>query len=192
MTRTLQVLGCFGLAALLLALAPQNPPSEMQEMPASSTSNSTPPASQPAGDDEDGRRTPRQIEILRDLIRERERPAPIIPSRQRADGETTRRIERGAAAADSRLLLEGTVIVERPGRFIIEDDRPRFTLTLPGEAESRTMEFNRNELLEALERVARSGVNEFVISAQVSRYRGQNYLSLLKVLERVPNGNLSP
>jgi hypothetical protein len=140
----------------------------------------------------DGRRTPKQVDLLRDLLRERERPAPIIPSRERTAAQTQRRTLPGLGARDPQLLPDGAMIVERPARLLVDEGRPRLLLTLPGEDQPRSLELNRNEWLEALERAASGGTGEFVITAEVSVYRGANFLLLRKVLERVPNGNLAP
>lgn len=143
----------------------------------------------------DSRRTPKQLDLLRELLRERERPAPIIPSRERTAAQQPRAARRalpGLEARDPRLLPDGAMIVERPARLIIDDARPRLMITVAGETEPRTMEVNRNEWLEAMERAAGAGVSEFVITAEVSLYRGGNYVMLRKVLERLSNGNLAP
>jgi hypothetical protein len=54
------------------------------------------------------------------------------------------------------------------------------------------MEFNKNRWLEAMEAEAEAGVTEFIISAEVTRYRGRNYLNLLKYRRQISHGNLTP
>ena len=39
---------------------------------------------------------------------------------------------------------------------------------------------------------AAGGTTDFVITAEVSQYRGSNYLTLRKVLKRVSNANITP
>lgn len=144
---------------------------------------------------DDSRRTPKQLDLLRELLRERERPAPIIPSRERIASQQPRAQRRavpGLEARDPRLLPDGAMIVERPARLIVDDARPRLMITIAGETEPRTMEVNRNEWLEAMERAGSSGIGEFVITGEVSLYRGANFILLRKVLERLDNGNLTP
>lgn len=158
----------------------------------SQPADSAPSASAaPASTETDSRRTPKQLEILRELLRERERPAPIIPSRHRA-AAARRPGQPLDAPLDPNALPDGAMIVERSARLVVEDGLPRLVLTLQGETQPRSMQLNRNEWLEALERAAAEGTQEFVVTAEVTLYRGRNYLILRKVLERLSNGNLTP
>lgn len=165
-------------AAEPAAQAPASMPAATEQAPASS---------QPTGE-----RTPRQLEILRDLLRERERPTPIIPPQPRTTPAPVGRGMKPTDPADSRLLPDGASLIERPGRFVLEGQRAMFIVRLDGETEPRALELHRNQLLEYMERSATSGLNEFTVSGEVSRYRGKNYLYLWKVLERVSNGNIAP
>lgn len=197
--------GVLGLTAVFISgQAPMQPvesttpPPQQNAKPAtnpsdSSMSSQANTAQSQANPSSTNRRTPKQVEILRDLIRRREQPTRIIvPSRP---PETQPQyIELGSAALqqDGKLLPEGAIIVERPGRFVIENRTPMMVVTLPGESEPRTLELNKNEFLEAIEQAASSGGRDFIVSAEVTRYRGRNLLTLKKVLQRVSNGNLSP
>ncbi len=160
--------------------------------PQESPPKENPPASQPVRSAPPARRTPKQVEILQNLLRDRERPAPIVSHHTSDKGLVP--IPGARTAEGGRpLILEGRTLVERSGRLVLEDGTSFFVLTLEGEKEPRKMQLLPCELLEALERAAATSTsNEFVISAEVTRYRGANYLLLRKVLQRVGNGNLRP
>jgi len=137
-------------------------------------------------------RKPLQDEILRKLLQSQEAPrliGPTDPSRSEASDPGD---ELQAASPSSPLLLEGTLIVDRPGRVLLSDGKAEFTFLLPDTQRTLTMELERNSLREALEREAQAGASEFVVTAEVTRYRGRNYLVLRKVVQRVNNGNLTP
>ncbi len=129
-------------------------------------------------------RRPAQADILKNLLSREARPAPIKPQ----DPQTGKVDQPGEP-----LLLEGSFVVERPGRLVHEDGRAKFVFLEEGGAPAlRTMEILPNQLLEMMEREADSGFAEFVISAEVTRYKGTNYLILRKILRRVGHGNLTP
>ncbi|MBU0638221.1 MAG: hypothetical protein KKB50_05090 [Planctomycetes bacterium] len=165
-------------------------PSLLQEKPQSSvqpsaTQATTKPAPPPT------LRKPEQAQILEQLIRERDRPEPILPQSERAEGLVS---DNGVGPSEAGgLLLDGTTLVERPGRFVRLGDRAEFVFR-PRTGEDRTvrMEILENRLLEAMEAEVEKGTTEFVISAEVTRYQGRNYLLLRKLLKRVGHGNLGP
>jgi hypothetical protein len=133
-------------------------------------------------------RKPAQAEIIQDLLREREQQGVILPQ----DPQTGQSAVVQPGESSEGLIPEGTILVERPGRLVSEDGRPTFLfLTLETGGQVQAMELLPNQLLEAMERQSASTA-QFTISAQVTRYRGRNYLLLLKVLRRVGHGNLSP
>lgn len=152
----------------------------------------TQPATRPA-DGSGTLRKPAQAEILKNLLGRDERPTPIRPQdpATRVGGSPT---PTGGATADGRsLLLEGTFLVERPGRLVHEDGHAKLVLSPDVEGKGpRTIEILPNQLLEAMEREADAGFSEFIVSAEVTRYKGVNYLILRKILRRVEHGNLSP
>ena len=157
--------------------------------PAADTPPDTQPASRPSEFSTTLRR-PEQANILKGLLRREERPEPVKPEDpDAASGEAETKV-----GADGKpLLLEGTLLVERPGRLVREEGRSKFVLHAEGDASAaRSMEILPNQLLEAIEREAEAGFTEFVVTAEVTRYRDRNYLILLKILRRVGHGNLSP
>ncbi len=134
-------------------------------------------------------RKPEQAEILRNLLTQQDRPVPVKPRTDAGRAETAARM----ASAGRPLLLEGTFLVERPGRLVMEEGRAKFVFHVDGTSpEPCTMQLLENQLLETLEREATAGFSEFIISAEVTRYRGSNYLLLRKVLRRTSHGNLGP
>ena len=137
-------------------------------------------------------RSPTQARILEELLRGTEQHAtrPILPDTASRNGEAAA----DAVEAGRTLLLDGTPIWNRSGRLVRAGDRSEFHFD-PGEAEESgptVMEFNKNALLEAMEAEAQAGVKEFRISAEVTRYRGRNYLILRKYRRQISNGNLTP
>lgn len=135
---------------------------------------------------------PTQSQIYEELLRDTQRIQEPIMSTDpdRPDGAA----RPGEDAGDGGLLLEGTVLVERSGRLVRRGDSSEFKIapgSLPENA-PEVMEFNKNGLLEAMEREHDTGVMQFVISAEVTRYRGRNYLTLLKYRRTASHGNLSP
>jgi hypothetical protein len=133
-------------------------------------------------------RKPAQAEIIQDLLREREQQGVILPQ----DPQTGEPVPVRPGESTDGLIPEGTILVERPGRLVTDNGRPTFVFLTPETGgHTQTMELLPNQLLEAMERQSASGA-QFTISAQVTRYRGRNYLLLLKVLRRVSHGNISP
>ena len=91
------------------------------------------------------------------------------------------------------LLLEGTSLVERPGRLVVTGDRAEFVFDNVGAAgQLRSMAINKSEQLEMMERLAESGVSQFTISAEITTYRDRNYLNIRRVRVRRSHGNLAP
>lgn len=148
----------------------------------------TQPATRPA-DADTTLRKPAQADILKNLLGRQDRLRPIRPrpSDEGSEGGA------GAEPDGQPLLLEGTFLVERPGRLMREDGRAVFVFRVDADAAaSRSMPILENQLLETIEREAEAGFSEFIVSAEVTRYRGRNFLLLRKVLRRVGHGNIGP
>ncbi len=157
---------------------PANPPADQ------------PAASQPAAPPS-ALRNPAQADILKNLLNRRERPAPIRPRNDAAG--TTGLDPRAVDAQGNPLLLEGTFLVERPGRLAYEQDAPVFVFRAGSDDSAiRTIQINPSQLLETMEREAQAGFEEFIISAEVVRYKEYNFLNIKKLLRRVKHGNLNP
>ncbi|HUU98523.1 MAG TPA: hypothetical protein VM487_22545 [Phycisphaerae bacterium] len=165
--------------------------SDEQNGAATSQAATSQPASRPAGSRTTFRK-PDQARVLEELLQRKEMPKPILPSYPQGEGPVP-----SVGEADRRpgepLLLEGTVLVERPGRYVTADGRALFLFHADASSrKAERMEILANQYLEIMENEVRAGISEFVITAEVTSYRGQNYLLLRKVLRRVPNRNLSP
>jgi hypothetical protein len=180
------------LLKLSLAAAGATVLKGMAQGAAGSPNGSLAPASAPASAPVSRHtlRRPAQAEIIEDLLRQRDEAGVILPQDPQA-GDSSAALQPGATD-ESGLIPEGTILVERPGRLVSEGGRPTFVfLAAATGAHVQSMELLPSQLLEAMER--ESTVNtEFTVSGQVTRYRGRNYLLLLKVLHRVGHGNLSP
>ncbi len=148
----------------------------------------TQPAARP-GENAAGVRRPQQADVLRDLLLQQGRTRPV-PARA---AETVTAGGPRLGPDGQPLLLEGTFLIERPGRLVYDGGRPRFEFLLDdGATAPRILELLPSQLLETMEQEARQGFSEFVISAEVTQYQGANYLMLRKVLRRVSNGNIGP
>jgi hypothetical protein len=172
------------LVCVLTLQAPQNPPANAP---------STQPASRPVATrstDDAVLRRPVQADILTKLLGREDRAAPIRPQ---DPGAALQLPEAELTEGSESLLADGSFLVERPGRLVVEDGVPRFRfIAEEGVVELRDMELVPNQLLELMEREARRGAVEFIVSGEVTRYRGANYLILRKLLRRIENGNLAP
>lgn len=162
------------------------------DRPASAGASDTQPATRPA-DSAATLRKPAQAVILKGLLGRTERPTPIRPQDPQAPGGGATTRSAGVDSEGQPLLIEGTLLVERPGRLLHDDGRARFVFQVDADSPvARSMEILPNQLLEAMEREARGGFTEFIVTAEVTRYNDRYYLMLRKILRRVGHGNLGP
>lgn len=171
----------FIAALLLLAPLPQErtTPDDRPHPPA---------ASAPAETRDTTARKPRQAEDLDQLLRAQE-VRPILP----AAGGVERPTGAIRPGVDRQLWLDGTMLFERTGRLVRREGRSVFEFPADdGSGAIRSMEIERNQWLEAMEREAEQGALDFVVTAEVTRYRGTNYIILRKVMRRVANQNITP
>lgn len=143
-----------------------------------------PPTSAPASRPAVGPRVPPQVELLRPLLRRQARPMPILPRSSESGAQ------REKSEAEARLLAEGTLLVERPGEFARVNGVPTFRFA--DAPELPAMQILPNSWLEAMEELADNGFKRFLISAEVTRYRGKNYLLLVKFRRQASHGNVGP
>ena len=137
----------------------------------------TPPAEDPPAD---GFRRPRQVAELEHLIRERE-ARTILPEGSDAPG----------SGGPGELLPEGSTIWERVGRVVRGPEHTEFEF-LTADGSRRAMKLLPSQLREFMENESDRGPAEFVLTAEVLRYRGENYLLARKAIRRMSNGNLGP
>jgi hypothetical protein len=179
----------FWILATVCALLQTGP--SQDKAPAKDKPSATQPATRPA-DGNSTLRKPAQAEILKSLLGRDERPTPIHPQ-DPAPRDGARPTPTGAAVDGRTLMLEGAFLVERPGRLVHEDGRAKLVISPEAEGKGpRTLEILPNQLLEAMEHEAEAGFTEFIVSAEVTRYKDANYMILRKMLRRVGHGNLSP
>ncbi len=183
------------LATLVLLLSAQEKMTPVSTTRPTASGAASPPAQTPVqppapgtqpADEVSGVRTPPQInaDLLNQLLRaDRQRLVP--PSA--VDAKVA------ASAENAGLLLEGTILVDRPGRCIIRGDRAEFEFAADASGKALPpMEVLKTQLLEYIERDVAAGTAEFIVSAEVKRYRGRNTIELIKVSRRVAHGNLGP
>ncbi len=164
---------------------PPTPPAAGAETQPATATQPAPTTSNPPS----SLRKPEQAETLKALLRRQEGRTPIKPLQEAAQSDGQRQ---GLDPEGNSLLLEGTFLVERPGRLLREEGRSLFICRVEGSKATRTMEIHENQLLELMEREAEAGFSEFIVSGEVTRYRGRNYLLLRKILRRVGHGNVKP
>ncbi len=170
------------LIALSLNIAEEPRPQDATERQPPATM----PATQPAPRDA-GYRKPIQARELEPLLRGQE-ARPVLPTPvDREQQAAARRV------AEAALFLDGEPLVDRPGRLVRRGERSEFVFQIDDSSHKTvTLELHRNQLLEAMENESESGAVEFIVSGEITRYRGTNGLLLRKVLRRVPNGNVAP
>ena len=183
------VIWSLALAAQEPAARPAAKPNDSRPASQPATRPATQPSTQPAGT---ALRNPEQIEILKGLIRGQDRAVPVRPQpTHKPDHQTP--ASQATDAEGHPLLLEGAFLSERPGRLVHEDGRAQFVCYVDGSGQApRALEILSSQLLEAMERETEAGFSEFIVSGEVTRYHGRNYLLLRKILRRVDNGNLEP
>ncbi|MBX3395536.1 MAG: hypothetical protein KF841_09220 [Phycisphaerae bacterium] len=190
----------FAASAIMIdrALAddPQDQPSSA---PASETGSSAkkPPTTKPAsGADPEPRREPSATEILRQLQEASRRDAKAVV-RPGVEGERPRPIDTPPGNAisppESKLLPDGTRLVDRPGRMSREGEQWVYSFESRGQgAPERPIRLLPNRLLEDMEMYSENGTKPvvFIVSGEITEYRGVNFLLVQKLLVRPETGNL--
>jgi len=152
-----------------------------------------PPASQPAAEANGaaggGRtRTPEQANVLKELLRDSDRSPAAPPSKARLGGQPARK-----PAADENLMMEGQLIVERSGRLIRRGERSAFQFIAEEKGgQTLTLELLENAWLDFMEQESEGREGEFIITAEVTQYRGKNLLLLRSFRQQVRHGNIAP
>ncbi len=144
------------------------------------------------------RRQPSPAEILRELTRTgSENKGVVMPetSVRPRRSEAAPVIEHGNAIAPAkpRLLPDGYRLVDRPGRLAQVSDYWVFSFESRGRGTPEMpIRLLPNRLLEDMEEFSAGGTKDivFVVSGQVTEYRGVNYLLIQKLLTRPSVGNL--
>jgi len=182
------MVGAIGLLAT--ANFAQDPPSdEVTTKP--SESNDLEPAKDP-----EPRREPSYAEILRELQKESRKEGKAVV-RPGIEGVAPREVEQppgnAIAPPEGKLLPDGSRLVDRPGRLTRDGEAFTFSFESRGQgAPERPMHLLPNRLLEDMEMFSENGTKPmvFVVSGEVTEYRGMNYLLIQKLLVRPETGNL--
>jgi len=138
---------------------------------------------------------PSASEVLDQLLKTRPKHQPIEPVEPGVE------VRRSAAPSpsvspnqdDLRLLPDGSMLVDRPGRLVREGDGWTFVIETAGEVvRERPLRLLPCRMLEQMEIAAAGGTAPviFVVSGEVTEYRGANYLLLRKLLVRRDMGNV--
>ena len=178
------------ILAAYVSLTAEDPISQDNPTSSPPAATTAPAQSQPT-ERQSFPRNPTQARILEELLheQERDRVQPIL-SEGGADTGTP-----GEQRADQgSLLTDGARLYEKLGRLVVSNGRSEFHFSTGALSKEirPIMVFNKNQLLEMMEGEAQRGIVEFIITADVTRYRGENYLTLLKYRRQVSHGNLTP
>jgi hypothetical protein len=168
----------------------QEPPTE--QTPPEGQPSEVPP---PADDDQQPPRTPAQPsaeDIIRQFQQELPAAVPVLPTGE--DDEITIRADSEDAALGARPRLpDGYMLNDRTGRlgqegewwiFIFEADNPSYP--------EPPMKLLPCQTLERMVRESRGGLDPviFIVSGEITDFRGENYLLPRKVLRKRDLGNL--
>lgn len=161
------------IAVVALAIAQDSTMTPVANPQSSETASEPPPERRPR---------PAQVDVLQDLLRDRERTRSVRPQFN----------ELSPNGFDGDLFPEGSVTT-RAGRLVLGDGTTKFRFNSSDEKlGGRTFEVLKNAWLERMERDTQAGMTEFIVSGEVTRYRGSNYLLIRNYRRQVSNGNLTP
>lgn len=161
--------------------------------------SAAPPTTLPA-EGTSSRPAPRVEPSAADILRELTREENLAPRRAVRPSDPARPDDRVVAAPASvppnavapptpRLYPDGYRLVDRPGRLVRQDDVWWYSFESRSEgAPELPLRLLPNRLLEDMEAASEGGTRAvvFVVSGEVTEYRGSNYLLLQKLLVR-PN-----
>ncbi|MBK8266829.1 MAG: hypothetical protein IPK83_00345 [Planctomycetes bacterium] len=179
---------CLTLSAVTLVAVHADDP------PAKSGDTTTQPASK--SNDPEPVREPSAKEILRELQEASRKDAKAVV-RPGIEGVRPKQIEQPIGnpiePVQGKLLPDGSRLVDRPGRLAKEGDGFVFSFESRGQgAPDRPIRLLPNRLLEDMEMYSENATKSivFIISGEITEYRGVNYLLLQKLLVRPDTGNL--
>ena len=151
-------------------------------------------ASQPGSTD-----VPPAEQVLREVLQKQPQAEPLLPvepglpvraARQPATTQTA-----SGSQPEGRLLPDGYILVERTGRLVREGAWWCLVFEGAGQSigQSRSIRLLPNRLLEIMEVASAGGTRPilFIVTGEVTEYRGANYLLVRHVLIKRDMGNLS-
>ncbi len=172
-----------------------DPKAEQKDAPAAKT-----PLKDKKADSQDPgpRRNISPEELLKELQKDTLKTGrPITsadkPGEERRSTVATNAATGGVRPVSKRLLPDGSRIVDRPGRLTREGSFFTFSFESRGQgAPEMPIRLLPNRLLEDMEIVSAGGAKSivFVVSGEVTEYRGVNYLLVQMLLVRPDLGNL--
>ncbi len=206
-----------GLGVACLAMGPMNmgpavqPPPDQQAPPQEqappagepATGEQPPPAEdvetqrEPVETDADSVRTarpPRPEDIIREFQKQRPQLVPVLPTGP--EDETIQRATPEEAAQGPlrpARLPDGAMLVDRAGRVVREAEWWVFVFESDNSSYPEPpMKLLPNQALERMVRESRGGVDPvvFVVTAEVTDFKAENYLLPRKVLRQRDLGNL--
>ncbi len=179
------------------------PPAEGEEQnqtptsgePAAKPAESDTPA--PADSSQDDVRTPKQPsaeDIIREFQKQRPQNVPLAPV-----GQEDETIVSGVDASPegtrkAPLLPDGSLLVDRAGRVVKEGQWWLFVFESDNESLLEPpMKLLPCQALERMVRESRGGVDSviFIVTAEVTDFKGENYILPRKVMRKRNLGNLS-
>ncbi len=164
-----------------------NQPSANKQPEAKTTEDGPPPRTRVNAQD-----------ILDRMRKNRRENQPILPVRPGINRVERTNVSPNAvpsntvAPVNRKLRPDGSRIVDRAGRLTSSGDYLTFTFESRSEGmQELPLRLLPNRLLEDMELISESGRKPivFVVSGQVTEYRGVNYLMVEKLLQRADLGN---
>lgn len=183
---------------LFLILGQQaDPPEEGQTAPPPPTQAADQPGAEAADAEPHTPGLPSAEDVIRQFQQQRPTATPLLPTGP--EGET---IERGRGdelgdSTDPRMaktrLPEGYMLVDRVGRLSAQGEW--WVLTFESDSDSYPeppMKLLPNRLLERMVRESQGGSEPivFILTGEITDFRGENYLLVRKVLRKREMGNL--
>jgi len=151
-------------------------------------------ASQQPGEPPDTPRQPSAEDVVRAFQRERPKAVPVLPTGPQ-DVQNIRRSEQEPAAGPRPRprLPDGSMLYDRAGRLLSEG--PWWVFVFESDSSSYAeppMKLLPNQTLERMVRESRGGLEPivFIVSGEVTDFKGENYLLPRKVLRKRDLGNL--
>lgn len=175
------------LLSISLVVATLFNANQQKPQPTSQPATTRPAASQPSRPPMTQRR-PQQAAIYDQLL-QRESIRPVVPTRGGEAATTNPAADQPEFA--SGVQLEGQTVHNRRVRLARSGDRVELIFRSE-DGGPTTLVALENQLLEVMERESESGAREFIITGELTAYRGKNYIRVLKVLRPLDNGNLTP
>lgn len=171
---------------------PADQDAKKENPPAGQPAGTVTPAPQPQDADVPTPAQPSSEDIIRQFQKQRPQAIPILPSG--GEDETIIRGESATGGSVGGLLLpDGARMVDRSGRVLREGEWWIFSFEPDSTGVADLpMKLLPNRSLERMVRESRGGADSviFIVSGEVTEFRGENFLLPRKVLRKRNFGNL--